>query len=183
MHTLYLMIVFLCVNSAWAQGTAPLGPVQHLPAKKLLIVEGDGRVKKAPTRAQLRLHAEVLNKPEAVGDILRRNGLSEDSETVGMLKRLNPAHDFSRGTVAAGTKLVMFAPEHVTNQTAAVISEERLTFDSPLVAKWAVRDQVARAAANFTQASKLPRRTFENTASQSAHLKAVSDINTAAKVL
>ncbi len=113
--------------------------VQRAPAKRLLIVEPDGRLRKAPAEAQLRVHAELLRKPETLGEMGQRNGLSGDQETVGMLKRLNPGYDFSKEVVPSGTKLVMFVPHVGANQAPVAGSSNRLTFDTPLVAKWAVR--------------------------------------------
>ena len=169
----------------WAQSSQLMQlDLKQTPAKKLFLVGEDGTTKRAPTQTQLRLHTEMLSQPEKVGEVLRRNGLSEDPKTVGMLKRLNPGQDFNAGEIAAGTKLDIFVPKTTTAPGSMInVPYAPMTFDTPVVAKWAVREEVIHAAQVKKVAYTLPSEAFEDRASLFAHRKVVSDIDGAAKVV
>ena len=183
-----MRLLILCgataiASACWGQ-EAPSGQLQlkQAPAKRLLYVGDDGMTKKAPNEVQLRLHTEMLPQPEKVGDVLRRNGLSEDQKTIGMLKRLNPTQDFTGEHLPAGTKLDIFVPKTGLLSGSEMLHKP-ITFDTPVVAKWAVRDQVFQAAEVKKVAYRLPTEAFEDRALLLAHRKVVSDIDTAAKLV
>jgi len=58
-----------------------------------------------------------------------------------------------------------------------------MTFDTPFVAKWAVRQEVAQAAEVRKVAYTLPSAAFDDRVALSAHRKVVSDIDAAAKLV
>jgi hypothetical protein len=182
MRALTLCALAVVASACWAQ-TPPISnlQIQQAPAKQLLFVDSDGMTKKAPNGTHLRLHTEMLPKSEKVGDVLRRNGLSEDQKTMGMLKRLNPTQDFTHGEVPAGTKLDLFVPKTAIADTSS--TSKPITFDTAVVAKWAVRDQVFQAANVKKAAYGLPRDAYNDRAMLVEHRKVVSDIDTAAKLV
>jgi hypothetical protein len=175
------------VSYAWAQ-PAGSGAKDQIPsalsvkpAQELFVVDANGGIRKAPKPMALQLQTEVLSKPASVGDLLRRNGLSEDPKTIDMLKRLNPAEDFSSGLLPVGAKIAMFAPKSDAriNQLGATY----LTFDSSAVASLAVRDQVTKAAKIEQMAYKLPSGSFQSDDDMRVHRDAVMNINRTVTVL
>ena len=160
-------------------GAAAAGHLQT-PAKKLLLVAEDGTLVQAPGKPTLRLRSETLDRPEKVGDFLRRNGLSEDPKTIGMLKRVNPTQSFDMEELPRGTRLDLFAPNV---KAGGPPPTKPMTFDTSLVAKWAVKDDVVRASQLRTAAYRLPAAAFEDQWALQSHRKLVSEIDGVAKLV
>jgi len=183
MRALILCTAAAFASVCWGQDASISNrQLKETPSKKLMYVGDNGLTKQAPSGTRLRLQTEILPESERVGDVLRRNGLSEDLKTMGMLKRLNPTQDFTHGQFPAGTKLDLFVPKTgITGSNDMV--HRPLTFDTPVVARWAVRDQVFQAAEVKKVAYRLPTGAFEDQTMLLAHRKVVFDINTAAKLV
>jgi hypothetical protein len=148
----------------------------------ILVVGPQGQPKKAPTDMQVELRTEVLHRDEGVGDLLRRNGLNEDAKTVDMLKRMNPGHDFSSGTLRAGTKVDLFVPKPGDNRPAVDHDAGRVTFSNPAVAKLAAVDRMKRADDVRNAAYALPPTAFANAKDLATHRQSVTHIETAARL-
>jgi hypothetical protein len=158
--------------------------IQPFRPKNVLVVDEAGAVKRAPEQLKLRLHSETLNAPEDVGSVLGRNGLSNDPKTLGMLKKLNPTQDFSKGALPMGTKLDVLVPRTGEEDFGKkFLVGKKVTFESPEIAKWAVHDELTRAARIKSTAYRLAPSAYERPESLAEHRKLVTDIDKAAKVV
>ncbi|MNJ24626.1 hypothetical protein D3C77_190500 [compost metagenome] len=189
MRVLAVILTLPVLTLAWAQGGAPTAPaavqlqLQQKPATELLIKSPTGQLIKAPANINIKLHTQVLKEPASVSDVLRYNGLSDDPTTLDMLKRMNPDKDFSSGQIPAGTKIDLYTPTIKDPANKTDIKGLGMTFDSPVVGKWAVREQVAEVASTRKAAYELSPNVYENGADWDVHKKVVSDIDEAAQVL
>lgn len=182
MPLLLLLLAATLAQSAAAQpAKPPATPAQSHAAKELLLVQPLGEIRPAPKETRLRLQTEILTEPVSTEEILRRNGLAIDANTTSMIKRLNPNYDWSKETLPAGAKIDLFAPERLPGAAAAAGSG--LTFDSPLVARLAAREQVQHAQTVRTNAAQLSAKSFSNQKDLQIHRQSVADISKAATSL
>lgn len=182
--TLFLLFTALAQSASAQPAEAPAKPAQFRAAKKLMLVEPQGEVRPAPKDTRLRLQTEILTEPQTPEELLRRNGLANDVNTKDMLKRLNPSYDWSKETLPAGAKIDLFAPAQRSGAAAAAAAAgSTLTFDSPMVATLAAREQVVQAQMVQTSAASLSAASFSNPNDLRVHLRSVATIDNAAKSL
>jgi len=158
--------------------------LQQFRPKNVLVIDASGAVKKAPDQLKLRLRSETLNTPEDASSVLQRNGLSDDPKTMGMLKKLNPTQDFSKGALPAGTKLDVLVPRTGEDDFGRkFLVDKKVTYGSPAIARWAVHDELARTSNIKSTTYKLPVTAYENPESLAEHRRLVTDIDKAAKLV
>lgn len=164
-----------------ARGATGALNVPGAPAKEALIVLPDGRLAKPSRPPVLRLQTEVLDKSEHVGDLLGRHGLADDAKTREMLRKLNPKYDFSRGFLAAGSKVDVFTIVPESDRQTSTTA--KFTFDTPNLASYAFYTQAARASEIFNTAGRLPPGAFADPSLAKVHVQSANDIRRAAETL
>jgi hypothetical protein len=95
---------------------------------------------------------------------------------------MNPGHDFSAGSLPAGTKVDLFVPKFDSDGPKLDAGTQRVTFGNPMVAKLAIRDQVANVERVKTATYRLPANAFQSEKDLSTQREVVSSIGRAAKV-
>lgn len=177
---LLVLATLLIVGPALAQTppvreiTTPVGSAKAI-SPKVQFVTPDG-TSAAAKDTKLEQRTQWVQSNESARDFLSKNGLVVDNRTIEAFKKLNP-NVRSDGTIPAGSKISIFAPERATH-----VGQKALV-NMSMVAKYSVSDEVAKAKQVKMETLKLPASAYERASDLKTHRVLASDIDKTAALV